>query len=109
MNVQAEIFPATAPASSSPVGLTIIVPRVCPGCAGKRNVWPHTTAIIGSSAGPHAAGLHCLRCGHHMGWLSNETHRFIVEVIDKCGRPTEPIEVYGDSLYAQIAAGQHKP
>lgn len=96
MNVQAELFCSTASesAAESPVGLTVILPRVCPGCRGGRNVWPHTTAVIGSSAGPHAAGLHCLKCGRHIGWLSNESYRFIAKVIAKCGRPTEPIEAW---------------
>ena len=95
MSMQPELFGSTASEApaSSPVGLTVIVPRTCLNCQ-KPYRWPHTTAVIGSSAGPHAARLNCLKCGSHMGWLSNEAHRFICEVIAKCGRPTEPIEVY---------------
>ena len=39
----------------------------------------------------HAASLVCAECGTHRGWLSHESHRFLTEIVDKFGRPTEPI------------------
>jgi hypothetical protein len=83
--VQLSMFAVTSP-SSSPVGLTVILPRLCRNCGAD-------TGVIGSSAGPHHARLKCCGCGCHSGWLSGETFRFLSDVIDNFGRPTEPVEV----------------
>jgi hypothetical protein len=80
-----DFFGATAP-STSIIGLNVISPRPCGSCGSQ-------LASIGSSRGPHAASLTCLECSRHVGWLSGETHRFITEIIDHVGRPTEPITV----------------
>jgi hypothetical protein len=81
--VQLAMFETTAP-SSSPVGLSVILPRQCGNC-GSDN------AIIGSSRGPHHASVLCACCGGHRGWLSGTTYRFLSDVIENFGRPTEPI------------------
>jgi hypothetical protein len=83
--VQLAMFSVTTP-SSSPVGLTVILPSLCRNCG-------YDTAIIGSSAGPHYARLNCAGCECHRGWLSGETFNFLSDVIDNFGRPTEPVEV----------------
>jgi hypothetical protein len=79
------MFAATTP-SSSPLGLIVIPPRLCRNCGAD-------TAIIGSSAGPHHAGLSCCGCGRHRGWLSGEAFRFLSDAIDSFGRPSEPIVI----------------
>ena len=83
--VQLSMFTATTP-SSSPVGLSVVLPKPCRSCGAD-------TAVIGSSAGPHHASLACSRCGVHRGWLSGTTFRFLSDVIDGFGRPTEPIVI----------------
>jgi hypothetical protein len=50
-----------------------------------------TLAATGPGGGPHAASLHCEGCGVHRGWVSHATHRFLIELINKFGKPTEPI------------------
>jgi hypothetical protein len=86
MDSQLELFePATVP-STSVVGLVIITEeRPCPCPCGELKV------TVGASAGPHHAALTCTSCKRHRGWLSGETYRFIIGVIDSFGRPTEPI------------------
>jgi hypothetical protein len=82
---QALLFPELAPPSSSIVGLRVIPPRSCQ-CG-------ECIAITGSSCGPHHASLTCSRCGFHRGWLSGEAFRFLSDVIDRFGRPTEPVVI----------------
>jgi len=80
----ANIFPLTA-SSTVIAGIEVILPRRCQ-CG-------ETTAIIGSSRGPHHASAICSACGVHRAWLSGETYRFISSIIDVFGRPDEPIIV----------------
>jgi hypothetical protein len=82
---QFSMFPSTT-SSSSPIGLNVIVPRPCRNCGSD-------SAVIGSSRGPHHASLLCERCGGHRGWLSGTTFKFLSDVIEHCGRPTEAIEI----------------
>ena len=84
--IQLSMFDTVTTPSSSPIGLDVILPRQCHDCGSD-------TAIIGSSAGPHHARLECRGCGRHRGWLSAGTFRFLSDVIDNFGRPTEPIIV----------------
>lgn len=63
---------------------TIDVP--CPDCG-------EAAVVIGSSAGPHVAGLRCICCDRHRGWLSKGAADFILAVIDQFGRPLAPIIV----------------
>jgi hypothetical protein len=83
MSTQMEMFPIAAP-STSAVGLVMVLEdRPCP--CGEVKV------TIGASAAMHHASLACATCERHRGWLSGETHRFITDIIDNVGRPTEPI------------------
>jgi hypothetical protein len=82
---QLSMFESTSP-SSSPIGLSVILPKRCSNCGAD-------AAVIGSSRGPHHASLLCDCCGRHRGWLSGVTYNFISTIIDQFGRPVEPIEV----------------
>jgi hypothetical protein len=82
---QLSMFESTSP-SSSPIGLSVILPRQCSNCGSD-------SAIVGSSRGPHHASLLCECCCGHRGWLSGTTYRFFSGVIENFGRPTEPIEI----------------
>jgi hypothetical protein len=81
---QLSMFGAPTTPSSSPVSLSVILPKPCRNCG-------YDTAIVGSSAGPHYARLNCCSCGCHRGWLGGQTFHFLSDVIDNFGRPTEPI------------------
>jgi hypothetical protein len=85
MSAQISMFESTSP-SSSPIGLSVIVPKPCRNCGSD-------SAVIGSSRGPHHASLLCEGCGGHRGWLSGATFKFLSDVIEHCGRPTEAIEI----------------
>jgi hypothetical protein len=50
-------------------------------------------AVIGEGKGPHRAAFFCSRCERHRGWMANEAHAFIAEVVKKFGKPTKPIKV----------------
>lgn len=65
-------------------GLLVRTPRPCRRCSSE-------LAVIGPGKGPHAASLTCAECETHRGWLSHEFHRFITEIVNESGRPTEPI------------------
>jgi hypothetical protein len=92
MNAPAQfsMFGAVTTPSSSPIGLAVILLRPCCNCGDER-------ATIGSSAGPHHASLNCYGCGGHRGWLSGATFKFLSDVIENFGRPTEPITVSSNS------------
>jgi len=77
---------ATSPALSLVIGLKVRMPRGCRACGDH-------VAIIGSSAGPHAARLTCSECGIHMGWLSARETAFITKIATTFGCPTTPIVV----------------
>jgi hypothetical protein len=87
--IQLSMFGTVTTPSSSPIGLDVILPRQC-DCGSD-------AAIVGSSAGPHHARLECRGCGRHRGWLSAGTFRFLSDVIDNFGRPTEAITVTTNS------------
>jgi hypothetical protein len=97
--VQPAMFETTA-LSSSPVGLSVILPKPCGNCGSD-------SGIIGSSRGPHHASLLCECCGAHRGWLSGTTCKFLSDVIENFGRPTEPIEIrYSQSVPTTDATAQ---
>jgi hypothetical protein len=48
-------------------------------------------AVISAGRPPHAAGLVCITCHGHRGWLPHRAHAFILETIKQFGRPNEPI------------------
>jgi hypothetical protein len=49
--------------------------------------------VIGEGKGPHRASLFCSRCEKHRGWMANEAHAFVAEVVKKFGKPTAPIKI----------------
>jgi hypothetical protein len=97
--VQLAMFETTAP-SSSPIGLSVILPKPCGDCGSD-------STIVGSSAGPHYARLNCECCGRHRGWLSGTTYKFLSDVIESFGRPAEPIHIrYDQSVPITDTAAQ---
>jgi hypothetical protein len=50
-------------------------------------------AIIGSSNGPHAAALTCAGCGRFRGWMPHNAYTAITEVVERFGRPDQPIDL----------------
>jgi hypothetical protein len=85
--LQLNMFGSTiATTTSSPIGLSIILPKQCSNCGSD-------SAVVGSSRGPHHASLLCNCCGGHRGSLSGTTYRFLSGVIENFGRPSEPIEI----------------
>src|SRR5262245_49146577 len=83
--LQIDMFGTVMP-SSSPIGLSVILPKPCSNCGSD-------AAIVGSSRGPHHASLLCDCCGGHRGWLPGVAFNFLCDVIDDFGRPTAPIEI----------------
>ena len=82
---QADLFPELTASSTSVVGLEVILPRPCQCGEG--------VAVVGSSKGPHHAGVVCSRCGVHRVWLSGTTSAFLDAILEHFGRPTSPITV----------------
>jgi hypothetical protein len=50
-------------------------------------------AVIGEGKGPHRASLFCRQCERHRGWMPNEAHAFVAEVVKKFGKLTTPIRI----------------
>ena len=50
-------------------------------------------AVIGEGKGPHRAAFFCSRCEQHRGWMANEAHAFVSEVVNKFGKPPTPIRI----------------
>jgi hypothetical protein len=48
---------------------------------------------VGEGKGPHRASFFCSRCDRHRGWMSNEAHAFLTEVVKNFGKPTVPIRI----------------
>lgn len=67
-------------------GLAVQLSDGCPSC-GSRD------AIIGKGKGPCHAALFCTRCARHRGWVPNQAHAFVTEVVKKFGRPITPIRI----------------
>ena len=85
MSAHPDLFPETMPAADPLCGLLVILPDAC-RCG-------HDVAQIGEPRGPHLAELRCAHCEQHRGWLPREAHTFLTEVVQKFGRPTEPIAI----------------
>ena len=79
------MFGDVTQSSTSVVGLIVTLPSACT-CGS-------IETRIGSSAGPHFASLRCKACDKHRGWVSAVTFHFLTDVVDKFGRPAEPISV----------------
>ena len=48
-------------------------------------------AVIKAAKPPHSGNLICIACGKHRGWLPRHAAQFILEIIKKVGRPSEPV------------------
>jgi hypothetical protein len=86
MSKQFEIFPSS---TSMLYGVEVkIESTTARPCCSRSGI-----AVLGYSAGNgmHAASITCSNCGQHRGWLSRETARQVEEVIQRFGRPSEPI------------------
>jgi hypothetical protein len=66
-------------------GLTVELPTPCRTC--RRSF----IATIGMGNDQHPASVRCKACNVHRGWMSHETHNFIVEIIKNFGILTSPI------------------
>jgi hypothetical protein len=82
---QLSLFESTTAPSTSVRGLLVNLPGTC--LCGER------TSVIGSSSGPHYARVTCAACDRFRCWMSAETFAFVTTIIDKFGRPVEPIFV----------------
>ena len=81
MTKQLEMLP-TAPLHGIEVTIESKTARPC--CA-------QNGFVLGHGNGVHAASITCVHCGAHRGWLSKQTAQQIEAIIEKFGRPTEPI------------------
>jgi hypothetical protein len=87
---QLELFPVelTAARSARSIdGLEVIPERPCYHCRA-------TTAVIVGSTGPHAAAAECAGCGRLRQWLARECCEFLIEVVTRFGRPSDPIRIF---------------
>jgi hypothetical protein len=78
--------PPTVP-DTGIVGLAVkMMHRPCRWCGS-------ADFTITSSAAMHHAGLRCIACNKHGGWLSKGAFVFLEMTVEKFGRPVEPIAV----------------
>ena len=82
---QVDMFVITPEERGPLAGLIVSLPDAC-RCGAD-------VARIGPPAGPHLAELRCARCERHRGWLPRQAHAFLTEIINKFGRPTDPIAI----------------
>ena len=86
---QLELFPL-APAETDPRGpidrLSVRLDRHC--------VRGATVTVVVEGKGPHAAALRCPDCDRIRQWLPREVVQFLVEVVDRFGRPLKSVEIY---------------
>jgi hypothetical protein len=83
------------------VGLRISLERkidICCGACGQ------TIVVIGNSAGPHIASLHCASCDRHRGRLPKAVADFLLETINRFGRPTEVVTIRNSEIRASGSA-----
>jgi hypothetical protein len=82
---QPDMFVTTPEERGPLVGLAVRLPDRC-RCDSD-------VARIGPPVGPHLAELRCAHCGQHRGWLPRQAHSFLVETVQKFGRPVDPIAI----------------
>jgi hypothetical protein len=85
---QLDLFPTAEIVPTSPlVGLRVRIERdgVVQACGTCGSI----DAVLGSSAGPHAASIRCA-AGHHMGWVSKQIAERLLEIKNLYG-VAEPI------------------
>jgi len=66
------------------IGLVVTLPDTCSTCG-------HLVAIVGPGKPPHFASLLCRSCEMHRGWVSHANCTFLNEIVNKFGKPNEPI------------------
>jgi hypothetical protein len=81
MSLQLDIFDANA---DPLIGITIKAPQRHCQCG-------HDLFHVGSGRGAHRASLHCARCKRPCGWLSDQTAKFLSDVVEHFGKPTAPV------------------
>jgi hypothetical protein len=80
--MQFDMFAATA---ASPIfGLTVELEHFRTRCHDD-------IACIAEGKGPHLGELKCAACGRHRGWISKSTGKWIESVVERFGRPTQPL------------------
>jgi hypothetical protein len=77
-----DLFDTAAPADPI-LGLVVKLPN-CSKCGDP-------LAFIGPGKPPHCASLLCQLCGLHRGWISRTNYKFLNEITNKFGVPSEPI------------------
>jgi hypothetical protein len=65
-----------------------------------------TVVVVGIAAEPHVASLHCAICDRHRGWLPKTIADFLMETINRFGRPSETITIRNPE-FAQANATAH--
>jgi hypothetical protein len=83
VHAEPDLFGTAAPADPL-LGLAVKLPNTCGKCAD-------LVAIIGPGKPPHCASLLCRSCGLHRGWILRVNYKFLNEIINKFGVPSEPI------------------
>ena len=92
---QLDLFDEASPIPASPIpsslrspidGLAVHLDQHC-RCGA-------TLAVIAKGKGPHVAALRCPDCDRFRQWLPQKVCEFLTELVARCGRPTEPIEIY---------------
>src|SRR5262249_44702217 len=68
------------------VGLNVVLDGSPGWCDG-------ATATLFPGRAMHAGELVCTKCGQHRGWLSKQTHEWLLKVVGQFGRPEKPIVI----------------
>jgi hypothetical protein len=63
------------------LGLVVKLPNSCSKCGD----------LLAPGKPPHCASLLCQLCGLHRGWISHTNYKFLNEITNKFGVPSEPI------------------
>lgn len=87
----------TADLTGLPIKLARTIDRPCAEC-GERAV------IIDAGAGSHAAALRCACCGRHRGWLPTTVADFLTALVERFGRPSEPVVIRHSDLAVKKGA-----
>jgi hypothetical protein len=86
MTIQLDLFPQLTEAPTDFSHGLVVQLSDCCQCGS-------CDTVIGEGKGPHSASLFCSRCERHRGWIANEAHVFVTEVVKKFGKPTTPIKI----------------
>jgi hypothetical protein len=99
---QLDLFPTAEIVPTSPlVGLRVRIEK--DGAVQACHTCGSIDAVLGSSAGPHAASIRCAAHGHHLGWVSKQTAERLLEIKERTGIE-EPI-VFRRGMQRSFATG----